>query len=92
MRSDDCTRTQLRIRGSQWQPFHQLKGNNEYPYFEREVLYHRPTGAERHTSCTSITSAKQQAAVLAAVVQERAAKPVPQVAQQQQPVVDQVVA
>jgi hypothetical protein len=89
---DYCTRAQLRVRGSQWQLFHQLKGNDEYPNFEGEVLYHRPGGAERHTPYAAITSTKQQAAVPAAVVQEHAAKPVPQGAQQQQPVVEQVVA
>jgi hypothetical protein len=78
--------------GSQWQLVLQLKGNDEHPCFDGEVLYHRPTGAERHTPYTTITSTKQQAAIPAAVVQQHAAKPVPQGAQQQQPVVEQVVA
>jgi hypothetical protein len=57
-----------------------------------EVLFHRPTGAERHTPYTAVASPKLQAAVLAAVVQEHAVKTVPQGAQQQQPVVEQDVA
>jgi hypothetical protein len=70
---DNCTRMQLRIRGSQWQLFHQLKGNNEHPLFVGEVLCHHPASAERHTPYNAITSTKQQAAVPAAVVQEHAA-------------------